>query len=295
MREEAQPSRPGEDIIIDRLQFATRALPKVAVLRDKYISLATELASVRKDAKHEHEKEMARQTAARRPTAAAPPPKRAASGASSSSASASRRLRAIKAWNCAKQQQQQKEDPSDTQSYISVNESEVVTLVSTVVNDDGAPDWFEVQREDGTRGCVKALMNSGVARFEEVEEEEAIPAPLASSEEEVMPAEDPDDHGAWMRDESELRESEEQTERERRAPASASPPPTTTALGDNDVTPGREEAPIKIKQSALSSWVAHEHLFYSTITEGAYKGQTVWWDGASTYKLHDGRTLLVSA
>ena len=33
----------------------------------------------------------------------------------------------------------------------------------------------------------------------------------------------------------------------------------------------------------------------SVMGTGAYKGQTVWWDGASTYKLHDGRILLVSA
>ena len=104
MREESDPSHTGVEIIADRLSFAALALPQIAILRDKFIGLMSQLNDLRLRAKRAHQQE---ETAARRPSAIEPPAQRAATesaASSASSASAPRRFRVLKAWNAGKQQ-----------------------------------------------------------------------------------------------------------------------------------------------------------------------------------------------
>ena len=79
MREESESTRVGVDIIQDRMTFAANVLSDIAILRDKFISLANQLSSVQSKAKREYEVERAGHHV--RPAAAAPTAKRPASTA----------------------------------------------------------------------------------------------------------------------------------------------------------------------------------------------------------------------
>ena len=112
MREESEPSRIGADIIRDRMIFAAHVLPDIAVLRDKFVGLATKLASLQTAAKCEYERKQCVQA---RPAAAVPLPKRPASeAAGSSSSAAGQRMRMLKVWNKAKQEAAAQQNADDT-------------------------------------------------------------------------------------------------------------------------------------------------------------------------------------
>ena len=63
---------------------------------------------------------------------------------------------------------------------------------------------------------------------------------------------------------------------------------------DDDLTPGRPDAPIYIDESDIMAWSEHDHCKYASL-EGEHKGNTLWWDGAQCYKLSGGRIVRIRA
>ena len=278
MREESDHTRVGTDIIQDRLSFAAHALPHVALLRDKYISLATQLSTVRKDTQRAYDKEMAAQGASAQGRRGAAPPtaKRAATSGEAQATSADgtggaggsmRRVRTLKAWNASKQESRR--EATDNTVYVSVETSEVVTMVSE------ADPWVVVEKEDGSRGHVPMALASGGPRFEDVAEEASAPAaPVLSSDDEApVEVHGERGHGDEMTDDMVGR---------------TTPPEADEPVAD-DLTPGRPGAPILIDQAAIGEWAPHEHLKYASLIAGEHKGSILWWDGAEMYQLADGR------
>ena len=274
MREESESTRVGVDIIQDRMTFAANVLSDIAILRDKFISLANQLSSVQSKAKREYEVERAGHHV--RPAAAAPTAKRPASTAAGSSSGSAgggagdstRRVQALKAWNSAKQESQREE--KDKSVYVSVEKKEVVTVVR---EDD---PWLEVEKADGSRGLVPMQLSSGGPRFEDIEEEApAPPAPVESSEDEAPQEVFGSGDGLDVGDEMTMD----------MAGRTTPPPASDDAREDEDLTPGRPGAPILIDQSAIGAWVSHEHLKYTALVSGEHAGSILWWDGAETYKL----------
>jgi hypothetical protein len=248
------------------------------VMRDDFISLGTKVADVVSKAKKEYEREATLERC--RPGAKAPPSKRAAtSGGAATSADAAggaggstRRVRALKAWNAAKQESRR--EAEDKMEYVSVEKLEVVTVVSS------AEPWLEVVKADGSRGNVPMELSTGGPRFEDVEE---APAPVASSDDDESDGEERVEvFGGRDGD-----VGDEMTMDMAGGPRRATTPPPAPAEAclDNDLTPGRPGAPIIIDKSAIGEWFPHEHLQKALLIAGEHKGDTLWWDGALTYKL----------
>ena len=175
--------------------IAARALPQIAILRDKYEGLITQLNDTLTKAR----------SIAGAAANSEPPPKRMAATGSAV------RVRATRGWSASKQAQQAKE-AGDTRSYVSVTTDEVVTVVRYTTGEGGAfvdadgdvnldAAWFEVELEDGTRGLVPAQMSSGFRRFKKVEQPQARPAPPPPQP--LSSGEDSEDaEGAAWRDQS---------------------------------------------------------------------------------------------
>lgn len=145
MREESAPNLIGIDIISDRLSFAARALPQIAILRDKYEGLITQLNDTLTKAR----------SIAGAAANSEPPPKRMAATGSAV------RVRATRGWSASKQAKQAKE-AGDTRSYVSVINDEVVTVVRYTTGEGGAfvdadgdvnldAAWFEVELDETAR------------------------------------------------------------------------------------------------------------------------------------------------
>lgn len=279
MREESDPNRGGVDIIQDRMTFAAAALPQIAILRDQFIALAGELSKVQDDAKKAHEREM---WAHGRPPADAPAAKRTAGastsdGAGSSAGGSSRRVRALKAWNSAKQEAEQEKNPPPVKvTYVSVEKGEVVTVVTE------EEWWLVVEKEDNSRGKVPVkISTTGEPRFEDVEEDEpAPPPPIPSSGDEQDEPEGMDEPG----------DQEEWAAAPDSARSTSPPASATVQVGDDDLTPGREAAPILIKQSDVGVWERQESgWWFAKMWGPEHYGATLWWAGAEHYQLGDGR------
>ena len=271
VREETQPCKPADDIIIDRLTFGAKVLPKIAYLRDKYIGLAGELGKLRSDVERAYDKEMALQAVRSSHNAQPPPPKRgpaAASASSSGPAAPLRRIRYVKAWDKEKQEARQAtRAPADKKTYVSVSLDEVVTVIDEI--DD---EWLWVEKADGSIGRAPAILSAGGPRFTEVPADTSSALVLSS------------DEGG--------------SEAEKAQAASedwpASPYDHCGEAVDVDMTPGRAGAPIYINHSACgdsaTGWTRHEHLSWCRLVDGAHEGKVLWWDGEFTetsYQLAD--------
>eukprot|EP00966_Prymnesium_polylepis_P316351 7309797-Prymnesium_polylepis.1 len=138
LSEESASTRTGTDIVTDCLTFAAGALPAFAVLRDKYIGLASKTVAAITDAKREFDREMTQQACARRPSAAAPPPKRTAAAAEGR-----RMFRVVKSWSGSKQ------PPKEGVTYLAIIEGEVLAAVGEV-DLDGM--WLQVERDGSECG-----------------------------------------------------------------------------------------------------------------------------------------------
>tara|TARA_B110001452_G_scaffold140919_1_gene117166 strand:- start:726 stop:2438 length:1713 start_codon:yes stop_codon:yes gene_type:complete len=176
MREESDPTRGATDIIVDRLEFAARATPSIAMLRDKLIGLSSQLHMIQTRAKKAHDQA----TLNSRPAVEAPPSKRTPGLAAPSAGG--RSLRVLKGWGAARQQAEA-ERRSVADTYVSVATNEIVSTASDVDIRACFADWIEVVCVNGMRGKVPLQLSKGGPRFEEVVSE---PPPASTPIEEEL-------------------------------------------------------------------------------------------------------------
>ena len=182
----AQGHATSADIIVDRLTFAAGSLQPLLQMRDKYISLATELSAVLTRAHSAAKRE--RDTQLPAATAPAPVAKQARTAGGGAGDGASH-VRCLKAWNPTRQ------PPVSGWTFLSVTANEIYEVLG---EDRGQTGWIDLKNGAGETGVTPFYCKEngvrGIPRFEWMPS--AVSAPAAVSSDDESDADEPNSEPA---------------------------------------------------------------------------------------------------